>query len=194
MLQCNNCFKLVNYLNVCNNCKNLVCNNCSIKKDKCKFCKSKSILKFTKGDNHKRSLEMRGFLPKYKTDRGEMVRSKFERDFANCLYQNKINYVYEPSINADFLIDFFIPRLQKYVELWGNINAKYDRDKERKIIFFKENNLSFIEVDYELYKREGIKDVLREIGLLPKKRVKTIDKNKLNNLLLKYKKTTNTNK
>ena len=112
-------------------------------------------------------------LPKFKTRRGERVRSKFELAFANNLFENNIDYVYEPSVDLpeqnDFLVDFFIPKLQHYIELWGNMDSRYQSNKMRKLALFKKYNLSVLGIDYQIYRREGIKHILRNLGLMPKK-------------------------
>ena len=71
MLQCNNCKKFVNFLNVCENCGKLICNECKLDQ-KCKFCRSRNKIKFTIGDNITWDLN-RKFPPKYKTKRGEII-------------------------------------------------------------------------------------------------------------------------
>ncbi len=75
---------------------------------------------------------------KYKTDKGEKVRNKFEKNVADILNKLKINYEYEPLINIDnkyFFPDFLIDnKIIIEATAWkGEIKAYKLRDKIKEL-------------------------------------------------------------
>lgn len=75
---------------------------------------------------------------KYKTDRGEKVRNKFEKDVADILNKLGIKYQYEPLLNIDdkyFFPDFLIDRkIIVEATAWkGKIKAYKLRDKIKEL-------------------------------------------------------------
>ncbi len=72
----------------------------------------------------------------YTTLKGEIVKSKSERDIADWLYRHNIKYVYEKVSNFkdfNFKPDFFIPQANLYLEHVTDKSYKME-DKERQFI------------------------------------------------------------
>lgn len=70
----------------------------------------------------------------YTTLAGDNVRSKSERMIADWLYQHKIKYEYEPSVqfkDFEFKPDFYIPQADAYLEHVSNLSY-YMKDKEEQ--------------------------------------------------------------
>lgn len=84
---------------------------------------------------------------RFKTQRGELVRSTYELKVANWLHEQGVDYVYEPSLpfpdvgSADFLANGW------YIEVWGVINsASYQARKELKRAGYAQSGAPLIEI------------------------------------------------
>ena len=127
---------------------------------------------------------------KYKTlnpDDGE-VKSIAERDIANFLYLNQVDYVYEEFANwADnspdyrgYEPDFFLPNYKLYIEHWaadrngrvpewftsrrhpGNPSLEYQEKKKWKLEQFKIHGRKLIETNFYEWQEGRLLDVLKE--------------------------------
>lgn len=63
----------------------------------------------------------------YETERGEYVRSSHERQIADWLYENGIDYQYEPNLDAKMVPDFLVGGV--FVEYWGMLNREDYRER-----------------------------------------------------------------
>ncbi len=74
-----------------------------------------------------------------RTKRGEMVRSRAERQIADYFYENGVNYRYEDRVSATNSAfsekvgrpDFYLPDFDLYVEYWGLVDAGDSSDRNR---------------------------------------------------------------
>ena len=69
----------------------------------------------------------------YETERGEYVRSTPERQIANWLYENSVQYQYEPELAETSMVpDFYANGV--YIEYWGMVNREsyVNRMEEKK--------------------------------------------------------------
>ncbi len=90
----------------------------------------------------------------YKTNDGHMVASEGELLIDNWLFDHRVWHIYEPKlpIEENVLADFgIITKDEKliYLEFWGMEHKSYKDRKETKLIIYKENDFTLIEVDPE---------------------------------------------
>lgn len=89
------------------------------------------------------------------TNRGEIVRSKAEKQVADYLHDKEIEYIYEQTIEVGrqkhkIKYDFYLPHDDTYVEYWGlekaekEISEKYTARKEEKIHLYNKYNLKLV--------------------------------------------------
>lgn len=89
------------------------------------------------------------------TNRGETVRSKAEKQVADYLHDQEIDYVYEQTIvlgrkKRKIKYDFFLPESKIYIEYWGlegasgDIGKQYVERKEEKIKLYDKFNLKLV--------------------------------------------------
>ena len=118
-------------------------------------------------------IDFRNKWPKnYICEDGHCVRSLSELVIDNWLFRNGYLHVYEKAVKFDndsktFVIcDFYIPKLDVYIEYWGKYDEKYLARKHAKRKLYKENNIKLIELDYEKIKRidEFMKSEIKKIG------------------------------
>lgn len=60
-----------------------------------------------------------------KTMKGELVRSRSEKQIADFLYQYNIQYEYEPTLQLGNTLvkpDFYLPEQKIYIEYWGLVS------------------------------------------------------------------------
>ena len=90
----------------------------------------------------------------------------------NWLFRNGYLHIYEKVVKFEngmnnlLVCDFYIPKLDTYIEYWGKYDDKYLARKNAKRKLYKENNIKLIELDYEKIKRidEFMKEELKKIG------------------------------
>ena len=88
------------------------------------------------------------------TYNGELVKSVGEKQIADYLSANKINYVYEPGLRGIYADpDFYLPDYGVYVEYWGLVDAdnpsvkkKYTNSMRRKMAIYHKNKIKFISI------------------------------------------------
>ena len=105
----------------------------------------------------------------FQCDDGHYVRSFYELILDNWLYHHNYKHEYEKSIfmpsdpNEIVLTDFYLPKEDVYIELWGRENDKqYTNREERKKYLYDKNKFKRIDLTKEHLKR--LNDILpREI-------------------------------
>jgi len=95
-----------------------------------------------------------GWGQQVETDRGETVKSSLELRVANWLFENNIDYTYEPEIdNTVYVPDFKVQ--DNLIEVWGITNSnEYDQRREQKLEVYDELGFNVISV-FNIY-HEGI--------------------------------------
>lgn len=106
------------------------------------------------------------------TIKGELVKSVGEAVIANFLFKHGIEYKYEEIYSEivedrkvykpDFTLDLAGNKV--YIEYFGLNDKKYDKIKEKKIEFHKNNNNKFISID-----RMSVEEILYELDIQLKK-------------------------
>ncbi|MBN2086980.1 hypothetical protein JW758_01400 [Candidatus Peregrinibacteria bacterium] len=91
------------------------------------------------------------FAKQIKTKQGEIVKSNYEKDVANYLYDNGVEYIYEDPLKmSNGLIihpDFYLPGYDVYIEvygMWGS--AKYSKDRAKKQLAYDQDDIKVIEL------------------------------------------------
>ena len=90
-------------------------------------------------------LERHGlFEPKIATGSGVKVRSKYEKKCADFLFENKIEFQYEPLIllaGKQYRPDFYLPALNLFIEICGYNHMPFyvDRTSFKKQLYEKHN-------------------------------------------------------
>jgi hypothetical protein len=93
--------------------------------------------------------------PDLRCNDGHYVRSKGEKMLDNFLYEKRIIHSYEDKVydgSDEFLCDFYLPDIAKhlggvYIEYFGLNNDEYLVKKEKKIHFYKRNNMNLIIIE-----------------------------------------------
>lgn len=88
-----------------------------------------------------------GFGNELHCEDGHLVKSYYEKVFDDRLFLKGIHHEYEPRISKKgrFFADFKIGDV--YVEIWGMIGwGTYEKQKERKLEFYREHNLKLFEI------------------------------------------------
>lgn len=85
------------------------------------------------------------------TDRGDLVRSNYERVVANFLYSQDIDYVYEKPLKLSdgrlFHPDFYLPDYDCYIEIWGMTgNGRYNYLRHGKRDEYARDSIKLIEL------------------------------------------------
>ena len=93
---------------------------------------------------------------KSKTFRGERVRSKGEKQIADCLYQHGIKYRYEPKLlvggwfskKKPCMPDFYLPKYNVYIEYWGlaKKSAAYRHNMKKKMKQYQSGRVKVISI------------------------------------------------
>lgn len=85
---------------------------------------------------------------------GHYVRSKAEKIIDDWLYHHDIVHAYEKSVYMKtnpsdvVLSDFYIPKIDVYIEYWGlKNNQDYENRKRYKIYLYEQNNYKRIDLD-----------------------------------------------
>lgn len=101
---------------------------------------------------------------KFRCDDGHYVRSKNEQLLDNWFFHHGICHAYEMLVvdkrtAKEYISDFFIPKLDTYIEVWGYETDEYLQRKERKIEVYCANNLKLLQMtDKEI---KSLDDYLR---------------------------------
>lgn len=94
----------------------------------------------------------------YRSERGDILRSKNELVFADALHKFDAPYICEEVVKGleeTVLSDFYLPyrylkdgqiiKLDVYIEYWGDIDEKYEDRKQKKIELYKKAGAILIE-------------------------------------------------
>lgn len=86
---------------------------------------------------------------RYKSDSGDMVKSRAELVIANWLFYRGFEFVYEKKANASqrVISDFYLVKYDVYIEFWGLETPAYLKRKKKKIKIYKKNRLKLIEMN-----------------------------------------------
>jgi hypothetical protein len=92
---------------------------------------------------------------------GRLVSSYSEKFIADWLFENNLNYTYDKCLpNSKLKFDFYLPSLNLYIEYFGLIGKDfYDKKTERKIEFYKNNNLNLMSI----FPKDNITEKLNEL-------------------------------
>ncbi|MHA1269106.1 MAG: helicase IV [Candidatus Helarchaeota archaeon] len=85
----------------------------------------------------------------YKCIDGHTVRSRAELIIDNLLMKLGIEHIYEKPIikGRNEKYDWFLPKLNIYIEYWGLNNKEYLKKKDEKIKMYKKNKLKLISIE-----------------------------------------------
>ena len=93
------------------------------------------------------------------TRRGELVKSKAEKQIADYFTDNGIRYIYEWKAQTNAIIfkrtfahpDFYLPNYNVYVEYWGLLGAsrEYERVMKWKMAQYHKNNIRFVSLYHD---------------------------------------------
>ena len=90
---------------------------------------------------------------KYRTLKGELVRSLSEKYIADFLYTNAVKYEYERLIVLDgehLRPDFYLPEYNIYIEFWGMLeDSHYFHSFKWKVEKYKAHKIRFIALQRE---------------------------------------------
>ena len=86
---------------------------------------------------------------RYKSDSGDMVKSRAELVIANWLFCRGFEFVYEKkaNVNQRVISDFYLTKYDVYIEFWGLETPAYIKRKKKKIKIYKKNHLKLIEMN-----------------------------------------------
>ena len=107
---------------------------------------------------------------RYKSDSGDLVKSRAELIIANWLFYHEISFVYEkkPPINKRLVSDFWLSKFDIYIEFWGLETSGYIKRKKAKIKIYKKNHIRLIQMN---------DDSLRDLSTFFKKEFEKFDIN-----------------
>ena len=101
-----------------------------------------------------RSLSKKKYGTPSRTLRGELVKSKAEKQIADYFTEHGIRYIYEYPAKTDALVfkktfakpDFYLPDYKVYVEYWGlaNTSKDYRKNMKWKMAQYYENKIRFV--------------------------------------------------
>lgn len=116
-----------------------------------------------KADEYFNDRDFRNTFPHdIRTDDGHMVTSDPEKMIDDLLYKNRIIHSYEPIVmlkshpKAVVSADFYLPKYDIYVEVWGDINEEYIKRKEIKQMYYKEDGIRVLEINCKEVKRSEV--------------------------------------
>lgn len=80
------------------------------------------------------------------TKKGHEVRSSYERQVADFLFENDIEYEYEPKIDGPYIPDFKIGN-NIFIEVWGMLGIDdYKHRKEQKMKYYNTEEMNIISI------------------------------------------------
>lgn len=86
---------------------------------------------------------------------GHIVRSKGELIIDNFLHNNNIQHEYEKTIKVrgkPIKCDWYLPKLDIYIEYWGYFGKEYMKRKEEKIKLYKQGKLTLLSIENIMFK------------------------------------------
>lgn len=91
------------------------------------------------------------FAKHIETEQGEIVKSNYEKDVANYLYEQGIEYVYEKPLKLSDGVtvhpDFYLPEFDIYIEIYGMWgDQKYSQDRSKKQWAYDQDDIKVIEL------------------------------------------------
>ncbi|QCD45507.1 helicase IV [Campylobacter mucosalis] len=91
---------------------------------------------------------------RYKSDSGDLVKSRAELVIANWLFHHGFSFMYEKRIQAKerVISDFYLVDFEIYIEFWGLNTPNYVKRKAKKIKIYKKHRLKLIQMDDESLK------------------------------------------
>ncbi|MCP8312018.1 MAG: hypothetical protein L6M37_03580, partial [Candidatus Methylarchaceae archaeon HK02M1] len=90
----------------------------------------------------------------YRTDDGHRVRSKNEVIVDNWLYRKDICHAYERMVpGSNTISDFYIPKIDCFIEIWGMEDKRYVKRKEQKRKLYHSKKLNLIDLSEDDIKR-----------------------------------------
>ena len=90
------------------------------------------------------------FETKYRCDDGHYVRSKAEQIIDNWLYYHNFVHAYEKQLtinNKNYIPDFYIPKLNLYLEYWGLNDYEYNQKRKEKEKIYTNSKIKFIGIE-----------------------------------------------
>jgi hypothetical protein len=108
---------------------------------------------YTNGSNYQNSSNIANPTPRFKTLKGEMVRSLSEKFIADFLFTHNVIYEYEKHLKLDqweLKPDFYLPTYNIYVEFWGMLNDQnYFQNFQSKVQTYNKHHIKFIALNQE---------------------------------------------
>ena len=86
---------------------------------------------------------------------GHIVRSKGELIIDNFLHNNNIHHHYEKIIKVrgkPIKCDWYLPKLDIYIEYWGYFGKEYMKRKEEKLKLYKQGKLTLLSIENIMFK------------------------------------------
>ena len=86
---------------------------------------------------------------------GHIVRSKGELIIDNFLHNNNIQHEYEKTIKVrgkPIRSDWYLPKIDIYIEYWGYFGKEYMKRKEEKIKLYKQGKLTLLSIENIMFK------------------------------------------
>ncbi len=86
---------------------------------------------------------------------GHIVRSKGELIIDNFLHNNQIQHEYEKTIKVrgkPIKCDWYLPKLDIYIEYWGYFGKEYMKRKEEKLKLYKQGKLTLLSIENIMFK------------------------------------------
>ncbi|MDO5045332.1 helicase IV [Campylobacter sp.] len=86
---------------------------------------------------------------RYKSDSGDMVKSRAELVIANWLFYHGVEFLYEKRADASqrVISDFYLIKYDVYIEFWGLETPVYLKRKKKKVKIYKKNRLKLIQMN-----------------------------------------------
>jgi len=149
----------------------LFCRNCYYKY------KDETIYLKVENCTHFELLKTKEKQPTYVCEDGHIVKSKSERAIDDYLFKNEIWHIYEKpynySKNKTFKPDFYLPKLNIYIEHWGlSEKPEYLKTKEFKMKIYLRDKATVICTNEE--------EMKGNISALLKGKLKYYEKGKIN--------------
>lgn len=87
----------------------------------------------------------------FRCEDGHYVRSRNEALVDNWLYHHDVCHAYEKAVfskdaKITYCSDFFLPRYNLFIEIWGMNDSAYETRRKRKTAFYRDNGYSLLEI------------------------------------------------
>jgi len=100
----------------------------------------------------RRGLPQQNYGKVSKTLKGEMVRSRSEKQIADFLFRYNIHYEYEPTLQLGNTLvkpDFYLPEQDIYVEYWGLVSkADYAARMQWKLNLYQQFQVKLLSLHH----------------------------------------------